>query len=97
MNKANLSVFASGVGSNLLAIHNASKDKCFPGKLQLVICNKICPAFELFTLGFTTNVPTLVSFQLAKTARFTAAQEILGICSVGTVNFELELERTVCV
>ena len=47
MNKANLSVFASGVGSNLLAIHNASKDKCFPGKLQLVICNKICPAFEL--------------------------------------------------
>ncbi len=47
MNKANLSVFASGVGSNLLAIHNASMDKSFPGKLQLVICNKICPAFEL--------------------------------------------------
>ena len=47
MNKANLSVFASGVGSNLLAIHNASIDKSFPGKLQLVICNKICPAFEL--------------------------------------------------
>ena len=47
MNKANLSVFASGVGSNLLAIHNASMDKTFPGKLQLVICNKICPAFEL--------------------------------------------------
>ena len=47
MNKANLSVFASGVGSNLLAIHNASMDKTFPGKLQLVICNKFCPAFEL--------------------------------------------------
>ena len=47
MNKANLSVFASGVGSNLLAIHNASMDKSFPGKIRLVICNKICPAFEL--------------------------------------------------
>ena len=47
MNKANLSVFASGAGSNLFAIHKASMDKSFPGKLQLVICNKICPAFEL--------------------------------------------------
>ena len=57
MNKANLSVFASGVGSNLLAIHNASKDKCFPGKLQLVICNKICPAFELAkSLNYETKL-----------------------------------------
>ena len=57
MNKANLSVFASGVGSNLLAIHNASKDKCFPGKLQLVICNKICPAFELAkSLNYQTKL-----------------------------------------
>ena len=57
MNKANLSVFASGVGSNLLAIHNASKDICFPGKLQLVICNKICPAFELAkSLNYETKL-----------------------------------------
>ena len=57
MNKANLSVFASGVGSNLLAIHNASMDKCFPGKLQLVICNKICPAFELAkSLNYKTKL-----------------------------------------
>ena len=57
MNKANLSVFASGVGSNLLAIHNASKDNCFPGKLQLVICNKICPAFELAkSLNYKTKL-----------------------------------------
>ena len=57
MNKANLSVFASGVGSNLLAIHNASMDKCFPGKLQLVICNKICPAFELAkSLNYETKL-----------------------------------------
>ncbi len=47
MNKANISVFVSGVGSNLLAIHRASMEKNFPGKLKLVICNKICPAFEL--------------------------------------------------
>ncbi len=47
MNKAKLSVFASGVGSNLLAIHKASMEKSFPGKLQLVICDKICPAYEL--------------------------------------------------
>ncbi len=57
MNKANLSVFASGVGSNLLAIHNASMDKSFPGKLQLVICNKICPAFELAkSLNYDTKL-----------------------------------------
>ena len=57
MKKANLSVFASGVGSNLLAIHNASMDKCFPGKLQLVICNKICPAFELAkSLNYETKL-----------------------------------------
>ena len=57
MNKANLSVFASGVGSNLLAIHNASMDKTFPGKLQLVICNKICPAFELAkSLNYETKL-----------------------------------------
>ena len=57
MNKANLSVFASGVGSNLLAIHNASMEKSFPGKLQLVICNKICPAFELAkSLNYDTKL-----------------------------------------
>ena len=57
MKKANLSVFASGVGSNLLAIHNASIDKSFPGKLQLVICNKICPAFELAkSLNYDTKL-----------------------------------------
>ena len=57
MKKANLSVFASGVGSNLLAIHNASIDKNFPGKLQLVICNKICPAFELAkSLNYETKL-----------------------------------------
>jgi len=57
MNKANLSVFASGVGSNLLAIHNASLDKNFPGKLKLVICNKICPAFELAkSLNYETKL-----------------------------------------
>ena len=57
MNKANLSIFASGAGSNLLAIHNASMDKSFPGKLQLVICNKICPAFELAkSLNYKTKL-----------------------------------------
>ena len=57
MKKANLSIFASGVGSNLLAIHNASMDKSFPGKLQLVICNKICPAFELAkSLNYKTKL-----------------------------------------
>ena len=57
MNKANLSVFASGVGSNLLAIHDASMDKSFPGKLRLVICNKICPAFELAkSLNYETKL-----------------------------------------
>ena len=57
MNKANLSIFASGAGSNLLAIHKASMDKKFPGQLQLVICNKICPAFELAkSLNYRTKL-----------------------------------------
>ena len=57
MNKANLSIFASGAGSNLLAIHNASMDRNFPGKLQLVICDKICPAFELAkSLNYETKL-----------------------------------------
>ena len=47
MKKIKLSIFSSGVGSNLLAIHKASMDKTFPGLIELVICNKICPAFEL--------------------------------------------------
>ena len=67
MNKANLSVFASGVGSNLLAIHNASKDKSFPGKLQLVICNKICPALELAkSLNYETKLISNYSCFLVK-------------------------------
>ena len=57
MNKANLSVFASGTGSNLLAIHKASMERGFPGQLQLVICNKICPAFELAkSLNYETKL-----------------------------------------
>ena len=57
MNKANLSVFASGSGSNLLAIHKASMEGDFPGQLQLVICNKICPAFELAkSLNYETKL-----------------------------------------
>ena len=57
MNKANLSIFASGAGSNLLAIHKASMKTGFPGKLQLVICNKICPAFELAkSLNYKTKL-----------------------------------------
>ena len=57
MNKANLSIFASGVGSNLLAIHKASMDESFPGKLKLVICNKICPAFKLAkSLNYETKL-----------------------------------------
>jgi len=57
MNKVNLAIFASGVGSNLLAIHKASMIKNFPGKLQLVICNKICPAFKLAeTLKYETKL-----------------------------------------
>ena len=64
MNKANLSVFASGVGTNLLAIHNASMDKSFPGKLQLVICNKICPAFELAkSLNYETKLISNLSIE----------------------------------
>ena len=47
MKKVKLSIFSSGVGSNLLAIYKASINKNFPGKLNLVICDKICPAFKL--------------------------------------------------
>ena len=47
MKKIKLSIFSSGVGSNLLAIHKATMDKTFPGLIELVICNKICPAYEL--------------------------------------------------
>ena len=57
MNKVNLCIFASGAGSNLLAIHKASMDREFPGQLQLVICNKICPAFELAkSLNYETKL-----------------------------------------
>ena len=57
MKKVNLCVFASGTGSNLLAIHKASMAKGFPGQLQLVICNKICPAFELAkSLNYETKL-----------------------------------------
>ena len=57
MNKANLSVFASGTGSNLLAIHKASIEGDFPGQLKLVICNKVCPAFELAkSLNYETKL-----------------------------------------
>ena len=57
MNKANLSVFASGTGSNLLAIHKASMERGFPGQLKLVICNKVCPAFELAkSLNYETKL-----------------------------------------
>ena len=57
MNKANLSVFASGTGSNLLAIHKASMNRGFPGQLQLVICNKICPAYKLAkSLNYETKL-----------------------------------------
>ena len=64
MNKANLSIFASGAGSNLLAIHDASMDKSFPGKLQLVICNKICPAFELAkSLNYKTKLISNLSIE----------------------------------
>ena len=57
MNRANLSVFASGEGSNLLAIHKASMDISFPGQLKIVICNKFCPAFELAkSLNYETKL-----------------------------------------
>ncbi len=45
MKKINLSIFASGSGSNFLAIHYASQDKNYPAKINLVICNKPCPAY----------------------------------------------------
>ena len=57
MNRANLSVFASGEGSNLLAIHKASMESSFPGQLKIVICNKFCPAFELAkSLNYETKL-----------------------------------------
>ena len=57
MKKVKLSVFSSGVGSNLLAIHKASINKSFPGKLNLVICDKICPAFKLAkSLNYETKL-----------------------------------------
>ena len=57
MKKIKLSVFSSGVGSNLLAIHKASIKKNFPGKLNLVICDKICPAFKLAkSLNYETKL-----------------------------------------
>ena len=57
MNKVKLSIFSSGVGSNLLAIHKASINKNFPGKLNLVICDKICPAFKLAkSLNYETKL-----------------------------------------
>ena len=75
MNKANLSIFASGVGSNLLAIHKASMEKSFPGKLKLVICNKICPAFELAkNLNYETK---LISNLDIKKFEITVNQELV--------------------
>ena len=57
MKKVKLSVFSSGVGSNLLAIHRATMNKSYPGKLELVICNKICPAFKLAkSLNYETKL-----------------------------------------
>ena len=57
MKKVKLSIFSSGVGSNLLAIHKATMDKSFPGKLVLVICNKICPALKLAkSLNYETKL-----------------------------------------
>ena len=57
MKKIKLSVFSSGVGSNLLAIHKATMDESFPGVIKLVICNKICPAFELSkSLNYETEL-----------------------------------------
>ena len=57
MKKIKLSVFSSGVGSNLLAIHKASIKKNFPGKLNLVVCDKICPAFKLAkSLNYETKL-----------------------------------------
>ena len=57
MKKIKLSIFSSGVGSNLLAIHKASIKKNFPGKLNLVVCDKICPAFKLAkSLNYETKL-----------------------------------------
>ncbi len=76
MKKVKLSIFSSGVGSNLLAIHKATMDKNFPGELVLVICNKICPAFKLAkSLNYETKLissedikkfETLVHLELIK-------------------------------
>ena len=57
MKKIKLSIFSSGVGSNLLAIHKSAMDESFPGQIELVICNKICPAFKLAkTLNYETKL-----------------------------------------
>ena len=57
MNKINISIFVSGTGTNFLAIHKASKNKKFLGKINLVICDKGCPAFYLSkSLGYNTIV-----------------------------------------
>ncbi len=75
MNKANLSIFASGAGTNLLAIHKASMEKDFPGRLKLVICNKICPAFELSkSLNYETK---LISNLDIKKFELTAHKELI--------------------
>ena len=57
MKKIKLSIFSSGKGSNLLAIHKATMDESFPAKLELIICNKICPAFKLAkSLNYETKL-----------------------------------------
>lgn len=57
MKKINLSIFASGAGTNFLAIHKASKCKEFSGKIKLVICDKDCQAFYLSkSLKYDTKI-----------------------------------------
>ena len=59
MKKVNLSIFASGIGSNLLALHKASNEKNFPAKLQLIICNKNCIAYDVANkLKYNTKLIT---------------------------------------
>lgn len=67
MNKINLSIFASGEGTNFKAIHEASKNKKFPGKIQLVICDKDCPAFYLSkALEYETIIINRKNFEFEK-------------------------------
>ena len=69
MKKIKLSIFSSGVGSNLLAIHKATMDEKFPGLIKLVICNKVCPAFELSkSLNYETKL--ISSFNNSKFETF---------------------------